>query len=75
MNLCTVDYKKWGSLVQIHTTKSGAYLCGVVDESGAEVFVPAEEIVETHGPCIRLNRPRAQIDNAGWDVRPAALTR
>ena len=71
MDLCTFDYKKWGELRVVRDAEGATpYLEGVVDGSGIAVYVPAADIVETHGQCIRLTRPQATIDAAGWEQRP-----
>jgi hypothetical protein len=70
MDLCTFDFKKWGELRAVRDLEGTPYLEGVVDASGVAVYVPAGEVVETHGVCIRLTRPEATINAAGWDQRP-----
>ncbi|MCC6176671.1 MAG: hypothetical protein IT305_15285 [Chloroflexi bacterium] len=74
MDLCTFDFQKWGEFRQLRDADGAIYLEGVVDGSGVGVYVPVSAIVERHGQCIRLAQPRATIDVAGWDRRPAGLT-
>lgn len=75
MDLCTADYQQWGRLVEVVPATSGStYLRGIRDEGGTEVFIPVEEILAVHDPCVRLSRPRSEIDAAGWDIPPAAIS-
>jgi hypothetical protein len=74
MEFCTFDFQRWGEFTAIEGKDGDTYLVGSVDGSGVKVYVPLAAVVESHGRCIRLNQPRAEIDGAGWESRPASLT-
>lgn len=73
MEFCTLDFQRWGEFTSFEDKDGETYLVGSVDGTGVKVYVPLAQVVESHGRCIRLTQPRADIDNAGWDRRPAGI--
>jgi hypothetical protein len=76
MDLCSSDFRKWGEITEVRQGGAGgpALVIGTADTSGLRVYVPEDALLEIHGRCLRLTRPLAELDGAGFDRKPAGLS-
>lgn len=71
MDLCSSDFQRWGEVSEVVLGDAGrAVIVGTVDATNAVVYVPEGALLEIHGRCLRLNRPQAELDGAGFDRVP-----
>lgn len=73
MDLCSSDFQKWGEITEVRRPGGGGrgLVIGTTDGSGMRVYVPEEALLEIHGQCLRLTRPLAELDGAGFDRMPS----